>query len=63
MKKVKIRLGYEHVNVHMIFYINMDEKFTIKEILVAYAPPSSIVYSSIVYRESVRIAFILAPLN
>ena len=31
----KIRPGYEHVNVHMIFYINMDGKFNIKERFVA----------------------------
>ena len=30
-KKRKVRPGYDHVNVHMIFYINMDGKFTRKE--------------------------------
>ena len=30
MRKVNIKPGYEHVNVHMIFYINMDGKFTRK---------------------------------
>ena len=29
-RKVKIRPGYEHVNVHMIFGINMDGKFSRK---------------------------------
>ena len=51
----------------MIFYIKMDGKFTIKSRLVAdvhtTAPPSLITYSSVVYRERVRIACILASLN
>ena len=35
MRKVRIRSGYEHVDIHMIFDINTDRKFTIKERLVA----------------------------
>ena len=35
MRKGKIKPGYEHVNVHMIFYIKMDRNFTRKAILVA----------------------------
>ena len=31
----KIRPGYEHINAHMKFDINMDWKFTRKAILVA----------------------------
>ena len=27
-RKVEIRPGYEHINVHMIFDIRMDGKFT-----------------------------------
>ena len=50
--------------MHMIFDIKMGGKFTIKSRLVAdghtIAPPSSITYSSVVSRESVRIAFIIA---
>ena len=67
MRKGNIMPGYEHTNVYMIFDINMDRKFTRKSILVAVAhttaPPSSITYSSVVSRESVRIAFLLASLN
>ena len=67
MRKGKIKPGYENVNVHMIFDIKMYGKFTRKSILVAdghiTAPPSSITYSNVVSRESVRIAFILASLN
>ena len=51
----------------MVFDINMDGKFTRKEILVAgghtTALTSSIAYSSGVSRESVRISFLLAYLN
>ena len=51
----------------MIFDINMDGKFTRKAILVAdvhtTALTSSITYSSVVSRESVRIAFLLESLN
>ena len=51
----------------MIFDINMDERFTRRVILVANghtaAPPLSITYSSVVYREIVRIEFLLEFLN
>ena len=51
----------------MIFDIKMDGKFTRKACYVADShttdPPSSITYSSIVSRDSIRIAFILADLN
>ena len=53
--------------MHMIFDINMDGNFTRKARLVAdghtTAPLSSIIYSSVVYRESVRISFLLRYLN
>ena len=43
IRKGNIKPGYEHINVHMIFDIKMDGKFTRKEILVAdshiTAPP------------------------
>ena len=51
----------------MIFDIKMNGNFTRKARLVAdghtIAMPSSITYSSVVSRESVRIAFIIAYLN
>ena len=44
MRKGKINTGYEHANVHMIFDIKIDGKFTRKSILVAdgytTVPPS-----------------------
>ena len=65
--KDKINPGYEHVNVHMIFDINMGRKFTTNETLVAYghttSPPSYTTYSSVVSRESVGVTFLLASLN
>ena len=67
MRKGKIRPGYDHFNVHMIFDINMDGKFTRKATLVsgghATEPPSYITYSSVVSRESVSISFLIASLN
>ena len=67
MRKGKIKPGYDHVNVYMIFDINMVGKFTRKVILVAdghiTAPPSSITNSSFASRESGSIAFLLASLN
>ena len=67
MSKGKIKPVYEHVNVHMVFDIDMDGKFTRKSRLVANGdtiePPSSITYSSNLYRDSIRIYFLLASLN
>ena len=57
--------GYTKIKVHMVFDIKPD--FTRKARLVAGGhltdPPSSITYASVVSRESVRIAFLLAALN
>ena len=35
MSKEKIKHGYEHVNMHMLFDISMDGKFYRRAILVA----------------------------
>ena len=67
MRKREIKPEYEHVNVHMIFYIKMDGDFTRNARLVAdgqtTVQTSSITYSSVVSRESVRIAFLISYLN
>ena len=67
MMKGKITSGYEHANVHIIFDIKMDGKFTRKARLVANghttAPASSITYSSVLSREIAGIAFLLESLN
>ena len=61
----KIPIGYTQIPCHMIFDIKID--FTRKARFVAGGhktePPSSITYSSVVSRDSVRIALLLAALN
>ena len=67
MRKGNIKSEYEHVNMHMIFYIKIYGKFTRNERLVGYghtpAPSSSITYSSVISRESVRIEFLIESLD
>ena len=60
--------GYKEIGYHVIFSINMDGKFTRKARLVATGHETEYVpkwdtYSSVVSRESVRIAFLYAELN
>jgi len=61
----KIPVGYKWIRCHMVFDIKMD--FTRKARFVAGGhmtdPPSTLTYSSVVSRDSVRIAFVLAALN
>lgn len=60
-----IPVAHKLIKVHMVFDIKMD--FTRKARLVADGhltdTPSSVTYSSVVSRESVRIAFLIAALN
>ena len=60
-------IGYQEISCHMVFDIKMDGEFTRKARFVAGGHtteiPSSITYSSVVSRESVRIAFLIAALN
>ena len=60
-------VGYQEIRFHMIFYIKMDKRFTRNSRYVAGGhttdPPSSITYSSVVSRGSIRIAFTLSSLN
>jgi hypothetical protein len=60
-------VGYQQIRCHMIFEIKMDGKFTRKARFVAGGhttnPPPSTTYSSVVSRDSVRIAFLVAALN
>ena len=59
--------GYTKIDCHMIFDIKMGENFRRKARLVAGGhkteAPSSITYSSVVSRDSVRIALLIAALN
>ena len=61
----KAPIGYKWIPCHMIFDVKMD--FTRKARFVAGGhvtdPPTSITYSSVVSRDSVRIAFLIAALN
>ena len=67
MRTGKIRPGFNHVGMHMIFDIKMDGQFTRKARLVADGhrtkAPASITYSSVVSRDSVRVALLIASLN
>ena len=67
MRTGKVKPGYSFCSTHMIFDIKMDGKFTRKARLVADGhkteAPSSLTYSSVVSRDSVRIAFMIAALN
>jgi len=63
----KIRPGHSYCSTHMIFDIKVDGAFTRKARLVADGHktklPASITYSSVVSRDSVRIALTIASLN
>ena len=60
-------VGYQEICCHMIFDIKMDRRFTRKACYVSGGhttyPPSSITYSSVVSRDSIRTTFTLAALN
>ena len=59
--------GYQQIRCHMIFDIKMGENFRRKARMVAGGhtteTPASITYSSVVSRDSVRIALLIAALN
>ena len=58
-------IGYTEINCHMIFDVKME--FTHKARFVAGGhmteAPSSITYASVITRDSVRLAFLIAALN
>jgi len=60
-------IGYQEIKCHMVFDIKMDGDLTRKARFVAgrhtTEDPVSTTYSSVVSRESVRIAFLIAALN
>jgi len=61
----RVPVGYKWIRCHLIFDVKMD--FTRKARYVAGGhmtdPPSTLTYSSVVSRDSVRIGFLLAALN
>ena len=60
-----VPVGYKWIPCHMIFDVKMD--FTRKARFVAGGhvtdPPTTLTYSSVVSRDSIRIAFLIAALN
>jgi len=60
-------IGYQEIKCHMVFDIKMDGDLTGKARFVVgghiMEAPSSITYSSVVSRESIRLAFLIAALN
>lgn len=67
MRSGKVKPGYQEIKCHWVFDIKMDGNFTRKARLVAGGhtteTPSSLTYSSVVSRDSVRLAFLIAALN
>ena len=67
MREGKVKPVFKYVGTHMIFDIKMGGKFTHKARLVAgvhkMTPLFFITYSSVVTRESVRLAFLISGLN
>ena len=59
--------GYTHIDCHMIFDVKLGENYRRKARLVAgghkTGAPTSITYSSVVSRDSVRICLLAAALN
>ena len=62
----QIPIGYQQIRCHMVFDIKQED-FRRKARLVAGGhttePPATVTYASVVSRESVRIALLLAALN
>ena len=58
-------IGYEHINFHLIFDVNMDSRRKAQFVAGVHTtnPPAESTYAGVVSRESVRIAFTLAALN
>ena len=66
-RKEDIPIGYQQIKCHMIFDVKLGENFRRKARLVGgghtTTAPASITYSSVVSRDSVRIALTIAALN
>jgi hypothetical protein len=66
-KEGELPPGFQRIKCHFVFDINMGENFRRKARLVANGneteTPASLAYSSVVSRDSVRIARLIASLN
>ncbi len=60
-----IPIGYKQIPCHIVFDVKMDFSRKARFVAGGYKtdPPSILTYSSVVSRDSVRIAFLLATLN
>ena len=60
-------VGYQEIDLHMVFDIKLGENFRRKARMMAGGhktkPPNSVTYSSVVSRDSVRICLLIAALN
>ena len=60
-------IGFQLIKCYMIFDVKLGENFRCKARFVAgghmTSPPATLTYASVVSRESVRIALVLASLN
>jgi len=67
MESGKVIPSYKYITTHMIFNIKMDRKFTRKARLITNGHkidvPTSITYSSVISRDSIRICLIATLLN
>ena len=61
----KLLPGYKKITCHMNFEIKMDLRRKVRYIAGSYLtdPPALMTYSSVISRESVRIAFLVTALN
>ena len=58
-------IGYTEITCHLIFDVKMDPTRIAKYVAGGHLtdPPSSMTYTSVVGRETVRVAFLVAALN
>ena len=65
--KIEDLVAYEQISGHLIFDVKISENFQRKVIFVAdghlVETPASVTYSTVVYRDSVRILLLAADLN
>ena len=67
MFSLKCFFGYQDIGLHMIFDIKLGESFRCKSRIVSGGyttkTPSSVTYSSMIFRYSVQVMLMVAALN